>query len=425
VAADAPTLRRVAVATFGARLLTVVLAAVTGVVLARALAPEGRGAYAVVVTTAATAVALGHLSVETAQVSLWKERSLRHAMAANDLVLSLVLGSAVAAATYGVVRLLGPERVPVVSQAALLTALAVVPAALLVLWTNNILVLRSRVSRVNAGLVLGATAQTAVLGVLAVLDRLTVLAVVVVWALSTALPLVVTVPSVRPDLRAVSAPVMRRQLERGLRYHPGIAVLFLLAKVDVLVVNALRPTAEVGLYALAITLAELVYLLGDAVAQSIVSRQASGDSADAADITALAVRLNGWGASILALALAATAPVLVPLVYGQDFAGAVPALLALLPGVVALGIARPIGVLLSALDRPGLLAALCGGAFALHVLLLALLVVPLGIVGAALASSAGYGALAAGYVLAGARTTARSWRAYVPRTADLAGVVRR
>lgn len=423
--ADPPAVRRVALATFGARLLTVVLAAVTGVVLARTLAPEGRGAYAVVVTTAATAVALGHLSIETAQVSLWKDRGLRRAMAANDVVLSLGLGGVVAAATYGLVRLLGQDRVPVDSTAALVLALAAVPAALLVLWMNSVLTLRSEVSRVNAGLVLGATAQTAALVVLAVVDRLTVLAVVVVWSASTALPLVVTVPSVRPDLRAVSTSVMRLQISRGLRYHPGIAVLFLLAKVDVLVLNALRPTADVGLYALAVTLAELVYLLGDAVAQSIMSRQASGDAEDAAHITAKAVRLNAWGATSLALALAAVSPVLVPLVYGQDFAGSVPPLLVLLPGVVALGIARPIGVLLSALDRPGLLAALCGGAFAVHVLLLVLLVPPLGAVGAALASTAGYTVLAAGYVAAGARTTSSSWREYSPRVTDLRVVLRR
>lgn len=423
-AADGSGLRQLVVTSFAARGLTVVLGAIAGVVIARVLAPEGRGAYAVVVTAATTAIAVGHLSIETANLSLWKRSELRASLTANVVLLSMSLGLLVAGLAWLCILVLGEERMPVYSQGGLALALLGVPLGLLGLWTNNLLSLNARVERLNLGLVLSGVLQTGTLLLLASTGRLTVTAVVAVWVASTAAPLLVSLPTLRPRLGAFSMPVLRLQVASGLRFHPGVALLFLLFKVDLLVVNAVRSPRDVGLYALAVTLAELVYLLTDAVSQAIMSRQAGGGMA-AADITARAVRINAWGCGGIALALLLSAQVLVPLVYSDDFSGSVAPLMVLLPGVVALAIGRPLAVLLAALDRPGLLAALSTGAFVLHLVALWLLVPPMGIVGAAAASTVGYVSLAAGYLLAGRRLTGTPWQDLLPRLTDLRAVLGR
>lgn len=406
------------------RIVNMLLGALAGVVISRVLEPEGRGAYAVVVTLAGTAIALSHLSVEQAHLSMWHEREKRRQLAANAVILAAVLGSLAAGGAYLVVQLLGQDRMPVYSDFALIVALAAVPSALLVLYSNSLAALASRVDRLNRGLLLAAAAQTLVLLGLAAVGRLTVTAVVVVWAAATALPLVSTLPILRPRRRELSLPVLREEVARGLRYHAGVALLFLLFRVDIFLVNGFRSTEEVGLYALAVTLAELVYLLSDSVAQAIVSRQAAGNATDAVNVTALAIRLTLLGAAALVVLLAAAGPFLLPIVYGEAFRGSVPAFLVLLPGVLTFAVGRPVAALMAARGRPGIIAGLSAAAFVMNLALGVLLIPSHGIVGAALASSLAYGLLCVGYLMAARRVAGCAWSDFVPRVAELERAVR-
>lgn len=413
------SLRQVVLSSVGARAANVLLGALAGVIVARVLAPDGRGAYAVVVTAAGTAVALSHLSIEQAHLALWRETDRRRAIVANAVALSLVMGVLAALAAFVVVQALGAARLPVYSDVGLAVALAAVPAALLALYTNSLVALSSRVDALNRGMLLSAVSQTLALVGLAAVDRLTVTAVVVVWALTTAVPLLVTLPVLRPRVRDLSVQVLRAEVSRGLRYHAGVALLFLLFRVDVFLVNGYRTQEEVGLYALAVTLAELVYLVSDSVAQAIVARQASGDEHASTAVTTLAMRVTLCGGGVAVAGLAAVSPVLVPAVYGEAFAGSVPALLVLLPGVLALAVSRPVTALLAARDLPRVVVALSVGAFLLNVVLAVLLIPRLGIVGASLASTLAYGCLCLGYLLAARRVAGLAWSEFVPRASEL------
>lgn len=419
------SLRRVVLGTVGARILNVVLGGLTGVVIARVLAPEGRGAYAVVVTTATLAVAIGHLSVEQAHLAMWKVTEQRRALAANAIALAAVVGTAAALIAYGVVHLLGPTRVPIYSNLGLALALAGAPIAILVLYLNNLVALSARVDRLNRGLVLSATAQTAALLGLAAVGRLTVTAVVAVWLASTALPLLLTVPVLRPRFSDASAAVLKAEVTRGLRYHVGGALLFLLFRVDVFIVNAYRTQADVGLYALAVTIAELVYLLSDSIGQAVTARQASGDRADSLAVTTLAFRVTVVGSGLLVILLALVAPIILPLVYGEAFRGSVPAFLLLLPGVLALAVGRPIAGLLATMDVPGRVAVAVVCAFGVNITAAWLLIPDHGIVGAAAASSIGYLVLCLGYLGTAHHLTRWHWGELVPRPQELVRLIRR
>lgn len=408
----------------GARLVNLALGAVAGVVIARELAPLGRGQYAVVVTTAGTAIALSHLSVEQAHLSMWRTTALRRTLVANAVVLAAAVGCVAALTAYAVVHELGPARVPVYSSAAMAVALAAVPVSILVLYTNSLVALSGRVDRLNRGLLLSAIVQTTTLVALAALDQLTVTAVVVVWSLTASVPLVATLPVLRPRARHLSRRVMRAELARGARYHLGGALLFLLFRADIFLVNALRSAEEVGLYALAVTLAELLYVLSDSVAQTIVERQAGADRRDAAGITALAVRVSLVGAGAAMIALAVVVPIGLPAVYGADFRGSVSPFVLILPGVLAFAASRPIAALLATLDMAWVVTGLSAGAFALNIFLGIVLIPRLGIDGAALASTIAYTALAAGYLVAATQRTECRWSDFVPHLAEMRRLVR-
>jgi O-antigen/teichoic acid export membrane protein len=87
----------------------------------------------------------------------------------------------------------------------------------------------------------------------------------------------------------------------------------------------------------------------------------------------------------------------VPLAYGSDYVGSIAPLLALLPGVVAVGLTRPITAILVRLDRPLVLSAICILALVVNVSLNLVLIPVLGVVGASVASSVAYAAQALAY----------------------------
>src|SRR5262245_41913472 len=63
--------------------IRLVLSALMGVVISRALEPAGRGEYAIVVVIATIATVLGHLSIGNANVTFWSTH--RAAIPANNL----------------------------------------------------------------------------------------------------------------------------------------------------------------------------------------------------------------------------------------------------------------------------------------------------------------------------------------------------
>lgn len=396
-----------------------VMGAVGGVVIARALRPEGRGAYYVITTIAAITISAGHLSIEQAHVWLWSRAVDRGALAANSVLLGLGVGVVAAVAAAVIVCVLGPGVIPVAGYGMLALALAAIPGAMAVLYLNNILVLRSQVQTVNAGALLGGTLQCSLLLLLAATAHLSPGLVIVLWAVSVVTPLAVLLPAVRPRLRHWDAPLARQAAGRGLRYHLGLASLFLLFRADILILDGMASTAAVGLYSLAVSLAELARLVTDAIAQIALPGQLETDYDDAAAATVKVTRLTALVALVSVGLMCAAAPLLVPMLYGASFRGSVPPLLALGPGLLALGATRPLGAFLLRLDRPMLASAMAVAALGVNIALNLVLVPGCGILGSAAASSIAYCALAA---LQGAwflRATGASVRDLLPGPAEM------
>lgn len=390
---DTSLLRR-AVGLAGTRVTLLVLGTVATVLIARALGPAGRGQYAYVIAVATSVATVAHISVEQAQVVLAGTGTPPRRLSANAVVLGLGLGGCASAVVLVSGLLTGyPEL-----SAPLVLALAVVPGTLVVLYLNGLLVLQGWTKLLNRSGLLAGVVQVVLLSSFALLDRLTVGWVVAIWAGTSLLPLCVSIPSLRPRRADLSLATARRQLATGVRYHGGLAAMYLLLRADVLILTALTDEHDVGLYAVAVSLAELTNVATDAVATAVVQHQASGSLEDAALLTARVVGASVVLAALAVVVLGSVGPFLIPFLYGTEFAAAVPALLALGPGVMALAASRSSGGFLIRLDRPWVVTGLAAGALAVNVALNLVLIPPLGIVGAGLASSVAYALLASSHV---------------------------
>jgi len=382
--------------TVATKVTTVFLGATASVVISHSLHPQGRGAYYVVTTIAATAIILGGLSIDRAQITLWTHTANRPGVTANSVLLGLGIGVLAAAAAAAIVLGLGPDVVPVQSYGLLAIALPAVPAGTTIIYVLNVLTLRSRMDAVNRSYLLGALTQCVPLIALGVSGQLTVRWVIIIWSIAMGMPLVALLPALRGSSPVVSLPLARRTMSLGLRYHAGTAAYYLLLRADIFILNALEPTtAAVGLYSLAVTLAELTKLLTDSVIPIMMPAQVEAGEGRAVTVTVATVRMSVLVSLASVAAMCLAAPALIPLVYGPTFRGTTSALLALAPGLLALGAANPLSTYLLRLSRPLSMSAMFFSAMAVNIGLNLALIPRLGIVGASLASSIAYTVLAA------------------------------
>ena len=165
------------------------------------------------------------------------------------------------------------------------------------------------------------------------------------------------------------------------------------AQLDQLVLSQTVPSADLGRYAIAVSLTLLPVPFVSAIGNVAFPRLASqGKVTDTTHrLQRLAVLGSGGLAAAMLIPLAAVAYWLVPLVFGAEYRGAVPLLWILTPGAIFLACSQVVGDLLRGRRQPGAVALAQGLAAIFTVLLLLVLLPLIGVYGAAIASTIAYG----------------------------------
>jgi O-antigen/teichoic acid export membrane protein len=306
------------------------------VVQSRLLAPEGRGEF-VVVVLGATIVSrlLGQLGV--AVTSRMRDAATPVAgLTQRALGLGLGLGLVGAPVMAAITAVSG--QVP--TKLAIVGALGIVPnvgwqtiSGVLLgqgrirLW--NVIQLLSPVLALAALLVLVAGLHTGVTGALGG------------WALANALTAVFALAASRDLWRPLHVP---RVFDRVSRTILRLAIVMGVVQVvnlisyraELFVLGRESGNAAVGIYSIALQSVESMWLVPAAIATAVTAPviAAPDDSHAAALIARSSARALAL-AVLIAGAVAAIAPFLIPAVFGQEFKGAVVPLELLLPGVVA------------------------------------------------------------------------------------------
>ena len=166
---------------------------------------------------------------------------------------------------------------------------------------------------------------------------------------------------------------------------------FLNYRLDIFFVSYFVGVKGVGLYSLAVGIAQLLWLVSGATSQVLLPDvAASTDQVSAQQRTARVARLSLWLSIVLAGGLVIGGDMLLPLVFGAAFRESVPALMWLLPGVTIFSIANVIGSYLAGIGKPHLNLAVALVGLVVTVALDFVLIPWLGIIGAAIASTLSY-----------------------------------
>ncbi len=378
-------------------LLKVLLAVVAfgaSVLLSRGLGPAGRGEYYLPIVAAGTMVALCKLGLEQANVFLYGSRAIAvERLSRQNGVVALGAGGLGALAL-----LLAPALLPGVfagtPRALLVLAGLTIPFTLHTQFSAGVLTLQGRVTWQFVAALVAAGMQVLLLLGLLLLRQFEVGPVLLVYLVTTVLTWLLVGwaldrrgnPWLGWDLD-----LLRQTLARSLVLHVGMVFFFLHLRLDMFMVKGIVGTAALGLYSLSVVLAETVLLPTDSLALAILPRQVGNTLPEAASMALRGARTNGLlGVGLAALWVLAGATV-VRIFFGAEFATAYLPLVALLPGMVFLGMQRVCGGAALRAGRPGRITAIYALSLLCNIALNLWWIPRLGIVGAALASSASYG----------------------------------
>ncbi len=415
--AAGPALASASAAVLVWRLLLAVVGLAVSVLLSRGLGPEGRGEYFLLITAAGTLVVLCKLGLEQANVYLLGARRLSFGwLAGQNGLVSLAMG-AVGIAVLGMAWRFVPTLSAGTPQSWFLLAGLTIPAAIHTQLAAGLLILQGRVTWPFRTALFANAGQAVLLLGLLVGGRLTVGPALGVYLVTTLLTWVWTVSAQedrgRPWIRW-HAGLLRETLRQALPLHLAMLLLFLHLRMDMFMVKSISGTAALGQYSLSVVLAETVLLVTDSLAIAVLPRQMS-KTLEGSGVTALrGARTNSLiGVGIAALWIAAGSTV-IRIFFGTEFAPAYPPLVALLPGMVFLGMQRVCGAPLVRTGRSGRLATIYALSLLLNILLNLRWIPAWGPLGAGLASSVSYG-LGALLIL--------GWTARVAKVPFLPGII--
>lgn len=366
------------------------------VIVARELGPVGQGLVAVALAVPAVLVLLFGVGVPVSATYFVGSRRYEvrevvgHAMA----LAALGAASALLCAALLVAVGLDAKILPGLSHSALAVALAMVPLGLLRLNLAGIVQGQQRVLHLSMiDTVEAIVLVISIIGATSAFDR-SIAAVLTAYAVASfvALGLVVR------DLRASSVlcgPKWDRSIARemtvfGMRGNAGNLLQFLTYRLDTLFVNAWVGSRPAGIYSVAVRIAELLWLLPNAVGRVLLPRSAASTEERSREFAPRVFWATATATVVLAGVLSISADQVIRILFGPGYAHAVSALLVLLPGVIAVSCSVVLSNEMVGRGAPQL-NALNSFVGAIATLLFDVALIPwLGVIGAAMASTLVY-----------------------------------
>jgi O-antigen/teichoic acid export membrane protein len=187
--------------------------------------------------------------------------------------------------------------------------------------------------------------------------------------------------------------VMSSTLSFGLKGYIGNVLQFFNYRLDMFLVNYFLGPADVGIYGVSVSLAELLWYLPNAVGFVIFPKAAATKPEVMNAFTPRVFRITLGFTALGGLGLSLVGRFLIQFIYSPAFIGAYIPMLMLLPGVVLLGGAKVLTNEIAGRGYPHYNSINAGLALILTVVLDLALIPRYGVAGAALASSLSYAAI--------------------------------
>jgi len=199
--------------------------------------------------------------------------------------------------------------------------------------------------------------------------------------------------------------IASRMLNYGVKTQAGGISNFLNQRLDQLLMTIFLPASQLGIYVAAVAFADGLWIVPRGIGYVTLAESANTEGEEAWRVTKRSLVLTALCLVPSAVAFWVLVPWLVPALFGAQFAGAVLPCRILIPGSCAMGMTTVLFEAARGMNHPEIPAYAEGASLLVTVALLALLLKPYGIAGAAMASSVAY-----------AVTLGLTWQLLVRRT---------
>lgn len=361
----------------------------TAPILARALSVDGRGDLAAATAPFLLATAIGTLGLPDAVTNILARGShLRSSSWAAIVSVLLAAGGLAVVLVWLASPLLSDGGTPGLAIIMTVASIGTIPGLLVAL-------LRGQAAGyhlwgvVATERILNGTLRLIGIAGFALVDQLTLVNATIVTVVGPVLAGLAYLRLIRhrpTGARSTPPTPVRAAFGFGSKAWLGSVAGILLMRIDQLLILPLAGAGQLGLYAVAVNVSEVPLIINAATREVMFSQDAAErDNARAGT----AARVTFIACFLCSTLVVAPIGWWLPLVFGQDFAGAIPIAI-VAAGAVLVGIPGSIaGAVLSARGRPDLRSLSIGVACVLNVALLFFLVPPLGAMGAVLATLVG------------------------------------
>lgn len=370
----------------------IVLTLYTGVVSARLLSPDGRGAVGAIAGWVIVVTVLSSLGVREGMS--WIEAKSSE-LAPQVLTISVVAVFATSALGIAVAELLIPwgfaAQSDEVVRYAQIFILWVLPYSACYAFTT-LFGARQRFSVVTAMRVGQPLIYAIALTGLWMAGEADVVSVLIAQVTSFLIPALLAFSSLyrQSGMARFDRDIARRGVAYGIKAFGSTLGFLANSRLDLMILPAIVISSEIGLYVVAVSAGSMIVGLFGSLRVVVFPAAARIGGTEAVIVTQRAIRVVFAAAACTALALGLLASFLVELLYGSEFAGAVTPLRLLLPGVTCWAVAQITVSGLKGIGRPTGASVAQFSGVAVTIVGLALLLSPYGIRGAAITSSASY-----------------------------------
>ena len=186
--------------------------------------------------------------------------------------------------------------------------------------------------------------------------------------------------------------IMKSMVKLGVVFALSIFIMQLNYRVDIILLKKYSTLTQVGLYSLAVQIAEQIWHVPSAIEIIVLTRSAASSDDKASSRTVASIMRVSFVVSVLfGLCIYFVVPYLVPLIFGHQFINSVPMIRGILPGVLALVIFRILNSRLAGMGKPQVAIYSFIPALCINLILNLIWIPQYGAMGAVWATNASYG----------------------------------
>jgi O-antigen/teichoic acid export membrane protein len=384
---------RYSLSTIATQFLVLAVSAVTSIIIARVLGPEGRGQLSLLLLVPAVATTFGRLGIGHA-VNYYASKVPKTKLIINSFIVSASLSVLLVAVALPVVYFTKDIFFKTIGAKFLLLICLAIP---LYVWNNHFVFLLQGLYKINH--------RNLVVLSQAVFDIVLIVILVVTLGLGLIGAVVATILSFvlvnflsalcllkQIDLKEIHLDLnlIKQLVNFGIKTHIGNIMKDLAYREDILIISYFLSVASVGYYVAAVLVAEAVWGIPDAVGNVLLARVSAMERETVGIFASQVCRRLLIPVAVICVAVLVFAKKIILVAFGASFEPSVQVLMLLLPGILSFSMWKVLANVLIAQGYPTQYSVTSGVTLFVKIAFDLLLVPKLGINGAAIGSSLAY-----------------------------------